>query len=165
MPADLRHAAKWCRPSSREANARCATPPKDAEDSVAAGARDLDARKSFAPRCGCRNRRQRHHALRSRRARICASSAARSPSASPRIRIRRWRSEADIAIAPDTGPEAIAGSTRLKAGTAQKMVLNLLSTAAMVRMGRVYENWMVHVALTNQNCAAAARASSKKPRL
>ena len=58
--------------------------------------------------------------------------------------------EAWISIAPDTGPEAIAGSTRLKAGTAQKMVLNMLSTAAMVRIGRVYENWMVHVALTNQ---------------
>jgi N-acetylmuramic acid 6-phosphate etherase len=58
--------------------------------------------------------------------------------------------EAQIAIAPDTGPEAIAGSTRLKAGTAQKMVLNLLSTASMVRIGRVYENWMVYVALTNQ---------------
>jgi N-acetylmuramic acid 6-phosphate etherase len=58
--------------------------------------------------------------------------------------------KARIAIVPDTGPEAIAGSTRLKAGTAQKLVLNLLSTAAMVRSGRVYENWMVHVALTNQ---------------
>jgi N-acetylmuramic acid 6-phosphate etherase len=58
--------------------------------------------------------------------------------------------QAQFAIAPDTGPEAIAGSTRLKAGTAQKMVLNLLSTAAMVRLGRVYENWMVHVALTNR---------------
>jgi N-acetylmuramic acid 6-phosphate etherase len=57
---------------------------------------------------------------------------------------------ARIAIVPDTGPEAIAGSTRLKAGTAQKMVLNLLSTASMVRAGRIYENWMVHVALTNQ---------------
>jgi N-acetylmuramic acid 6-phosphate etherase len=57
---------------------------------------------------------------------------------------------AQIAIVPDTGPEAISGSTRLKAGTAQKLVLNLLSTAAMVRLGRVYENWMVHVALTNQ---------------
>jgi N-acetylmuramic acid 6-phosphate etherase len=55
-----------------------------------------------------------------------------------------------IAIALDTGPEAIAGSTRLKAGTAQKMVLNLLSTAAMVRLGRIYENWMINVALTNQ---------------
>ncbi|HXQ25802.1 MAG TPA: N-acetylmuramic acid 6-phosphate etherase [Candidatus Acidoferrales bacterium] len=58
--------------------------------------------------------------------------------------------QARIAIAPDTGPEAIAGSTRLKAGTAQKLVLNLLSTAAMVRLGRVYENWMVYVTLTNQ---------------
>lgn len=57
---------------------------------------------------------------------------------------------AKIAIAPNTGPEAIAGSTRMKAGTAQKMVLNLLSTTAMIRLGRVYENWMVHVALTNQ---------------
>jgi N-acetylmuramic acid 6-phosphate etherase len=56
----------------------------------------------------------------------------------------------NIVIAPETGPEAISGSTRLKAGTAQKMVLNLLSTASMVRLGRVYENWMVYVALTNQ---------------
>lgn len=57
---------------------------------------------------------------------------------------------ARIKIAPDTGAEAITGSTRLKAGTAQKLVLNLLSTAAMARMGRVYDNWMVHVALSNQ---------------
>jgi len=57
---------------------------------------------------------------------------------------------ARIAIAPNTGPEAISGSTRLKAGTAQKMVLNLLSTAAMVRSGRIYENWMIYVALTNR---------------
>ncbi len=57
---------------------------------------------------------------------------------------------ARIAITPETGPEAIAGSTRLKAGTSQKMVLNLLSTAAMVRLGRVYGNWMIYVALTNQ---------------
>ena len=62
--------------------------------------------------------------------------------------------QAQIAIAPDTGPEAVSGSTRLKAGTAQKMVLNMLSTAAMVRMGRVYENWMVGVALTNRKLQA-----------
>ena len=43
---------------------------------------------------------------------------------------------ARITIAPDTGPEVIAGSTRMKAGTAQKMVLNMLSTAAMVRLGQ-----------------------------
>ncbi|MGA9181835.1 MAG: N-acetylmuramic acid 6-phosphate etherase, partial [Candidatus Acidiferrales bacterium] len=57
---------------------------------------------------------------------------------------------AKIAIRPDTGQEAICGSTRMKAGTSQKMVLNLLSTSTMVRLGRVYENWMIYVALTNQ---------------
>lgn len=56
---------------------------------------------------------------------------------------------ANMSIEPDTGPEAISGSTRMKAGTAQKMVLNMLSTAAMVRLGRVYDNWMIHLALTN----------------
>jgi len=57
---------------------------------------------------------------------------------------------AQIVIVPHTGPEAIVGSTRLKAGTAQKLVLNLLSSAAMVRLGRVYDNWMVYMALTNR---------------
>jgi N-acetylmuramic acid 6-phosphate etherase len=78
-----------------------------------------------------------------------------------------------IAVVPQTGPEAIVGSTRLKAGTAQKLVLNLLSTAAMVRLGRVYDNWMVYVALTNrklrqrgvrileQATGAGARASER----
>jgi N-acetylmuramic acid 6-phosphate etherase len=68
-------------------------------------------------------------------------------TSNPRSAVAR---KARISISPDTGPEAISGSTRLKAGTAQKMVLNMLSTAAMVRLGRVYENWMIHVALTNQ---------------
>jgi N-acetylmuramic acid 6-phosphate etherase len=68
-------------------------------------------------------------------------------TSNPRSALAR---QAQIAIAPDTGPEAVAGSTRMKAGTAQKMVLNMLSTAAMIRMGRVYENWMVGVALTNK---------------
>jgi N-acetylmuramic acid 6-phosphate etherase len=58
--------------------------------------------------------------------------------------------QAQIAIVVKTGPEIVAGSTRLKAGTAQKEVLNMLSTAAMARIGRVYENWMVAVALTNE---------------
>jgi N-acetylmuramic acid 6-phosphate etherase len=55
-----------------------------------------------------------------------------------------------ITIAAETGPEAIAGSTRMKAGTAQKMILNLLSTAAMVRLGHVYDNWMIGVTPTNK---------------
>ena len=57
---------------------------------------------------------------------------------------------AQITIVPCTGAEVLAGSTRLKAGTAQKMVLNMLSTAAMVRLGRVYDNWMIGVTLTNK---------------
>jgi N-acetylmuramic acid 6-phosphate etherase len=57
---------------------------------------------------------------------------------------------AHIVIAPEVGPEVLAGSTRMKAGTAQKLVLNMLSTAAMVRAGRVYDNWMIGVALTNR---------------
>jgi N-acetylmuramic acid 6-phosphate etherase len=55
-----------------------------------------------------------------------------------------------IIIAPETGAEVVAGSTRMKAGTAQKLVLNLLSTAAMIRLGHVYGNWMVDVALKNE---------------
>jgi N-acetylmuramic acid 6-phosphate etherase len=57
---------------------------------------------------------------------------------------------AKISIVTPTGPEVITGSTRMKAGTAQKMVLNMLSTATMIRLGRVYDNWMIGVALTNR---------------
>ena len=57
---------------------------------------------------------------------------------------------ADIALLPITGPEVITGSTRMKAGTAQKMVLNMLSTGTMVKLGKVYGNLMVDVQATNQ---------------
>ncbi len=56
---------------------------------------------------------------------------------------------ADITIAPVTGPEVLAGSTRLKAGTAQKMVLNMLTTATMVGLGKTYGNLMVDMRPTN----------------
>ena len=61
---------------------------------------------------------------------------------------------AKISIVTSTGPEVITGSTRMKAGTAQKLVLNMLSTATMIRLGRVYDNWMIGVALTNQKLRA-----------
>ncbi|MBI4533266.1 MAG: N-acetylmuramic acid 6-phosphate etherase [Candidatus Melainabacteria bacterium] len=57
---------------------------------------------------------------------------------------------ADVVIAAVVGPEALSGSTRMKAGTAQKMVLNLLSTCTMVRLGKVYENLMVDLKPTNE---------------
>ena len=57
---------------------------------------------------------------------------------------------ADCRLLVDTGPEAIAGSTRLKASTAQKMILNSLSTAVMIRLGRTYSNLMVSLSGTNE---------------
>ncbi len=58
--------------------------------------------------------------------------------------------DVDVAICPEVGPEVIMGSTRMKSGTAQKLVLNMLTTAAMIRLGKVYENMMVDLQLTNQ---------------
>jgi N-acetylmuramic acid 6-phosphate etherase len=56
----------------------------------------------------------------------------------------------DVAICPDVGPEVVMGSTRMKSGTATKLVLNMLSTAAMIRLGKVYENMMVDLQMTNR---------------
>ncbi|MQA25526.1 MAG: N-acetylmuramic acid 6-phosphate etherase [Micromonosporaceae bacterium] len=56
---------------------------------------------------------------------------------------------ADVFVGVDTGPEVIAGSTRMKAATAQKLVLNAFSTAVMIRLGRVYSNLMVSLVATN----------------
>ena len=63
---------------------------------------------------------------------------------------------ADISIGVDVGPEVIAGSTRMKAGTAQKMILNMLSSGAMIRLGKVYGNLMVDVKVSNQKLYARA---------
>jgi N-acetylmuramic acid 6-phosphate etherase len=63
---------------------------------------------------------------------------------------KREGSHIDLAITPVVGPEIITGSTRLKAGTATKMVLNMLSTATMIKMGKVFGNLMVDVHISNQ---------------
>jgi N-acetylmuramic acid 6-phosphate etherase len=57
--------------------------------------------------------------------------------------------EVDVAICPDVGPEVLMGSTRMKSGTAQKLVLNMLTTTAMVQLGKVFENMMVDLQQTN----------------
>lgn len=57
---------------------------------------------------------------------------------------------ADVAVEIDSGPEVLAGSTRLKAGTAQKIVLNMISTLSMVKIGKVYKNFMVDMKATNE---------------
>jgi N-acetylmuramic acid 6-phosphate etherase len=56
----------------------------------------------------------------------------------------------DVAICPEVGPEVVMGSTRMKSGTAQKLVLNMITTSAMVRLGKVYENMMIDLQLTNR---------------
>ena len=63
----------------------------------------------------------------------------------------------DLIIAPNVGPEVLAGSTRLKAGTATKMVLNILTTAAMVRIGKTYGNLMVDVQATSEKLKDRSR--------
>ncbi len=65
--------------------------------------------------------------------------------------------EVDVAICPEVGPEVIMGSTRMKSGTAQKMVLNLLTTASMIRLGKVYQNVMVDLQMTNQKLVERSR--------
>jgi len=69
---------------------------------------------------------------------------------------RALREPVDLALDLDTGPEIVTGSTRLKAGTATKLVLNMLSTIAMIRLGRVQDNLMVNVQATNDKLRARA---------
>lgn len=56
----------------------------------------------------------------------------------------------DVAICAEVGPEVVMGSTRMKSGTAQKLVLNMLTTTAMIRLGKIYENMMIDLQMTNK---------------
>lgn len=76
--------------------------------------------------------------------------------------------EAQVAISPVVGPEALTGSTRLKSGTAQKLVLNMISTGVMVKLGKVYQNLMVDVKATNvklldRACRIVIEATGTQP--
>lgn len=63
---------------------------------------------------------------------------------------------ADIAIEPEVGPEVLTGSTRLKSGTAQKLILNMITTASMVRIGKSYQNLMIDVVQSNEKLCTRA---------
>ena len=63
----------------------------------------------------------------------------------------------DVAICPETGPEVLMGSTRMKAGTAQKLVLNMITTSAFVRIGKAYENMMVDLMATSEKLVERSR--------
>ncbi len=68
-------------------------------------------------------------------------------SSNPEAELRKF---SDIFINPVVGEEAITGSSRMKSGTAQKMILNMLSTGAMIRIGKVYQNYMIDVRMVNE---------------
>ena len=76
----------------------------------------------------------------------CCGAHVIGVTCSPGLQIEK---EAEIAITPTPGPEVVTGSTRMKSGTAQKMVLNMLSTGAMIKLGKVYGNLMVDVKPSN----------------
>jgi N-acetylmuramic acid 6-phosphate (MurNAc-6-P) etherase len=69
--------------------------------------------------------------------------------------------EFDLAICPVVGPEVIAGSSRMKAGTAQKMILNMITTATMIRNGKVYGNRMVDLKATSEKLKERSVAKSQ----
>ncbi len=68
-----------------------------------------------------------------------------------------FKLDVDVAICPEVGPEVLMGSTRMKAGTAQKLVLNMITTAAFVRLGKAYENMMVDLMATSEKLVERSR--------
>ncbi len=89
-------------------------------------------------------------ALAEARRRRCRTVLVAADGRSPLTRL------ADVVIAPRVGPEVLTGSTRLKAGTATKMILNILTTAAFVQLGKVYGNWMVDLQPRSRKLRARA---------
>jgi len=120
-----------------------------AEDRTGDSARDLEAR-GFTGRdvlCGITASKRTPYV-------IAALEYARKTGAKTIYIACAPRSEltvaVDVAICPVVGPEVIMGSTRMKSGTAQKMVLNMLTTAAFIRLGKVYKNMMIDLQMTSE---------------
>ena len=74
-------------------------------------------------------------------------------SSNPDAKMKEY---ADIFICPIVGPEAVTGSSRMKAGTAQKMVLNMISTGVMIKTGKTYKNYMIDLSVSNEKLRARA---------
>ncbi|MBI5475995.1 MAG: N-acetylmuramic acid 6-phosphate etherase [Ignavibacteriales bacterium] len=74
-----------------------------------------------------------------------------------RPEMRNLKNNLDVSICVDVGPEVLAGSTRMKSGTAQKMVLNMITTTAMIRLGKVYENMMVDLKMNSKKLEERAK--------
>jgi N-acetylmuramic acid 6-phosphate etherase len=120
-----------------------------AEDHEENGARDIDL-KNVGPNdvvCGIAASRRTPYV-------VGAVKRARQRGAKTLYVTTNPRSEfdldVDVAICPEVGPEVIMGSTRMKSGTAQKLVLNMITTTAMIQLGKVYENMMIDLQMTNK---------------
>jgi N-acetylmuramic acid 6-phosphate etherase len=128
-------------------------PMEGAEDDRTKGAADLKARKTCSRDLviGLAASGKTPYALAAleyAKTRGARTAAVVAVADSPMARI------VDVAIETLVGPEILTGSTRMKAGTAQKLVLNMLSTATMIRMGMTYSNWMINVTMTNTKLRA-----------
>lgn len=127
-----------------------------AEDKEEYGAVDIDARK-VGPRdvvCGIAASLRTPYVIGAVKRAKHLGAKTLYVTTNPRSRFeeeryRDLRAAVDVAICPEVGPEVIMGSTRMKSGTAQKLVLNMITTSAMVRLGKVYENMMIDLQMTN----------------
>jgi N-acetylmuramic acid 6-phosphate etherase len=127
-----------------------------AEDDVEQGRRDTDAQgvSALDVVCGIAASRRTPYV-------VAAVNRARELGARTIYITTNPRSEfdleVDVAICPEVGPEVLMGSTRMKSGTAQKLILNMLTTTVMVKLGKVYENMMVDLQLTNRKLLERAK--------
>ena len=118
------------------------------EDSEELGQRDIARRRPTRKDVVVGRFSLGPHSLRGGRRCLCPGSRAHTAAVTCN-QDTPLAAAADIAIVAEVGPEVISGSTRMKAGTAQKMVLNMITTGAMTRLGYVYENLMVNVHMQN----------------
>jgi N-acetylmuramic acid 6-phosphate etherase len=127
-----------------------------AEDKEEFGAKDVDARR-IGPKdvvCGIAASLRTPYVIGAVKRAKQLGAKTIYVTTNPRTRFdeepyRDLRDAVDIAICPEVGPEVIMGSTRMKSGTAQKLVLNMITTSAMIRLGKVYENMMIDLQMTN----------------
>ncbi len=124
-----------------------------AEDDAAAGTREMNAITAGDAVVGISASGGAPYVIAAVRAARAAGALTVGVASDPRAPLV---TEAELAIVLETGAEPVAGSTRLKAGTAQKLVLNALSTGAMIRLGKVHDNLMVDVVATNAKLRARA---------
>jgi N-acetylmuramic acid 6-phosphate etherase len=129
---------------------------ESSEDSAEAGARDIEARGFHAndTLCGIAASGRTPYVLGAIAKARGLGALTIGISCTPDSELAR---AVEIAITPVPGPEVVTGSTRLKAGTATKLVLNMLTTIAMVRMGYVWSNLMINVRPSNEKLVARAK--------